>query len=158
MSGRKAESEIGPERRSLYFAYGSNLDLAQMRHRCPRARLLGAAVLTGYRLGFAGQSAAWGGAVATVWRDGMSQVPGLLWGLSAEDMAALDRYEGHPVAYQRRRLLVWSAEGRRRHAFVYVKEDGEAASPSEVYFGVIWRAYRQCGFDVGALALAAGGE
>ena len=40
-----------------YFAYGSNLDAAQMRARCPSAKLLGAAILDGYRLGFAGQSA-----------------------------------------------------------------------------------------------------
>jgi len=53
----------------LYFAYGSNLDGAQMRRRCPSARLVGAAILDGYRLGFAGQSAAWGGGVATVVRD-----------------------------------------------------------------------------------------
>jgi hypothetical protein len=53
-----------------YFAYGSNLDAAQMRARCPSAKLLGAAILDGYRLGFAGQSAAWGGGVATVVRDG----------------------------------------------------------------------------------------
>lgn len=53
----------------LYFAYGSNLDGAQMRRRCPSARLVGAAILDGYRLGFAGQSAALGGGVATVVRD-----------------------------------------------------------------------------------------
>ena len=33
-----------------YFAYGSNLDAAQMRARCPSAKLLGAAILDGYRL------------------------------------------------------------------------------------------------------------
>ena len=57
-----------------YFAYGSNLDAAQMRARCPSAKLLGAAILDGYRLGFAGQSAAWGGGVATVVRDGDENV------------------------------------------------------------------------------------
>ena len=30
-----------------YFAYGSNMDIAQMKRRCPEAELLGPAVLSG---------------------------------------------------------------------------------------------------------------
>ncbi len=55
-------------KRTLYFAYGSNLSEAQMRARCPGARPAGRAALHGYRLAFAGYSALWGGAVATAWR------------------------------------------------------------------------------------------
>ena len=141
----------------LYFAYGSNLDGAQMRRRCPSARLVGAAVLDGYRLGFAGQSAAWGGAVATVVRDRHGRVPGLVWALSAEDLAHLDRCEGHPFAYRRKRLLVDTGEGRRRRVYVYVKDDAERALPTEAYLGVIWRAYREHGFDERAIDAALGG-
>ncbi len=142
-----------------YFAYGSNLDAAQMRARCPSARLLGAAMLDGYRLGFAGQSAAWGGGgVATVVRDREAHVPGLLWALTDEDLDRLDRFEGHPVAYERRRLLVTLPEGDRRRAHVYVKDPTERATPTEAYFGVLWRAYRKHGFDELALAMALGDE
>jgi gamma-glutamylcyclotransferase (GGCT)/AIG2-like uncharacterized protein YtfP len=141
-----------------YFAYGSNLDAAQMRARCPSAKLLGAAILDGYRLGFAGQSAAWGGGVATVVRDGEGRVPGLLWALCDEDLERLDRFEGHPVAYERRRLLVSVADGARRRAHVYVKDAAEQSLPTEAYFGVLWRAYRKHGFDELALAMALGGE
>lgn len=125
----------------LYFAYGSNLDGAQMRRRCPSARLVGAAILDGYRLGFAGQSAAWGGGVATVVRDREGRVPGLVWALAAEDLDRLDRFEGHPVAYARRRLLVELDHGARRRAHVYVKDAAEATLPTEAYFGALWRAY-----------------
>ncbi len=142
----------------LYFAYGSNLDGAQMRRRCPSARLVGAAILDGYRLGFAGQSAAWGGAVATVVRDRQGRVPGLVWALSAEDLERLDRCEGHPRSYQRRRLLVDTGEARRRRVYVYVKEDAEHAVPTEAYFGVLWRAYQHHGFDAYPLAMALGGD
>lgn len=161
----------------LYFAYGSNLDGAQMRRRCPSARLVGAAILYGYRLGFAGQSAAWGGGVATVVRDREGRVPGLVWALAAEDLDRLDRFEGATehrakrgaqggsadreaggVAYARRRLLVELDHGARRRAHVYVKDAAEATLPTEAYFGVLWRAYQQHGFDELGLALALGGE
>jgi gamma-glutamylcyclotransferase (GGCT)/AIG2-like uncharacterized protein YtfP len=142
----------------LYFAYGSNLDGAQMRRRCPSARLVGAAILDGYRLGFAGQSAAWGGGVATVVRDREGRVPGLVWALAAEDLDRLDRIEGHLVTYARRRLLVELDHGARRRAHVYVKDAAEATLPTEAYFGVLWRAYQQHGFDELGLALALGGE
>jgi gamma-glutamylcyclotransferase (GGCT)/AIG2-like uncharacterized protein YtfP len=131
----------------LYFAYGSNLDGAQMRRRCPSARLVGAAILDGYRLGFAGQSASWGGAVATVVRDRQGRVPGLVWALSAEDLERLDRCEGHPFAYRRK-----SAPRRHRRGApapgLRLREGGRrAAVPTEAYFGVIWRAYQRHGFD-----------
>jgi len=142
----------------LYFAYGSNLDGAQMRRRCPSARLVGAAILDGYRLGFAGQSAAWGGGVATVVRDPEGRVPGLVWALSADDLDRLDRCEGHPRAYRRRRLLVDTGAARRRRVHVYVKDDAEQALPTEAYFGVLWRAYHRHGFDAYPLAMALGGD
>ncbi len=96
--------------------------------------------------------------MATVVRDGESRVPGLLWALSDEDLERLDRFDGHPVAYERRRLLVTVADGARRRAHVYVKDAAQQSLPTEAYFGVLWRAYREHGFDELALAMALGGE
>ena len=110
------------------------------------------------RLGFADQSTAWGGGVATVVRDREGRVPGLVWALAADDLGRLDRFEGHPVAYARRRLLVELDHGARRRAHVYVKDAAEATLPTEAYFGVLWRAYQEHGFDELGLALALGGE
>lgn len=165
----------------LYFAYGSNLDGAQMRRRCPSVRLVGAAILDGYRLGFAGRSASWGGGVATVVRDREGRVPGLVWAVSADGLECLDRCEGATehrakrgaqggardgstdratggFAYRRKRLLVDTGEARRRRVRVYVKDDAERALPTDAYLGVIWRAYRRHGFDEQGLSLALGGE
>ena len=79
-----------------------------------------------------------------------ARVPGLLWALTDEDLDRLDRFEGHPIAYARRRLLVTLPEGDRRRAHVYVKAPTERATPTEAYFGVLWRAYRKHGFDEAA--------
>lgn len=81
-----------------------------------------------------------------------------MWAVSADDLARLDRCEGHPFAYRRKRLLVDTGEARRRRVHVYVKDDAEQALPTEAYLGVIWRAYRRHGFDEHGLSLALGGE
>lgn len=41
---------MNPEKTKLYIAYGSNLNLEQMRRRCPTAELVGKTVLRGWRL------------------------------------------------------------------------------------------------------------
>jgi hypothetical protein len=76
----------------------------------------------------------------------------------AEDLDRLDRCEGHPRAYRRRRLLVDTGEARRRRVHVYVKDAAEQALPTEAYFGVLWRAYHRHGFDAYPLAMALGGD
>lgn len=145
-------------RSTLYFAYGSNLDPTQMRRRCPGARAVGPAVLDGYRIGFAGQSQLWdGGGVATLLRDPGEWVEGILYELPKIDLEILDRYEGHPVAYRRRLLLVEDEHGARRKAQVYLKDAGLEAPPSKDYLGVIRRAYHRLGFDDTPLLQAMGG-
>ena len=47
----------------LYIAYGSNLNLPQMAHRCPSAKVVGASEIKNYALVFRGGRS---GAVATI--------------------------------------------------------------------------------------------
>ena len=92
---------------SLYFAFGSNLSDVQMRRRCPRAVLIGPAILRGRRLVFAGYSTKWRGAVATILPARGGRVPGLLYRISSADLARLDRFEGAPDIYARRERRVF---------------------------------------------------
>ncbi len=142
----------------LYFAYGSNLDDAQMRARCAGARVVTRAVLPNYALVFGGFSHRWGGAVASAVRAKSARVEGLLYALDAADLRALDRFEGYPFAYERVVKMVLDPHGRRRRATTYLQpEDGfEAWTPPQGYFNVLWRAYGRLGFDVEPLARAAG--
>jgi len=101
----------------LYFAYGSNLDEAQMRARCPTARREARATLRGHALAFGGFSHRWNGAVASVRRARGAEVAGLLYTLDAEALRLLDRIEGYPFAYERVvRYVVerWSRRCSRR--------------------------------------------
>jgi gamma-glutamylcyclotransferase len=142
----------------LYFAYGSNLNGAQMRSRCRGARRVGRAVLPNHALAFGGFSCRWGGAVASVVRARGERVEGLLYELDDADVRRLDGFEGHPFAYVRVVRFVVAEDGRRRRVVTYVQRE-EALSPSSPprgYLGVLRRAYGRLGFDVGHLALAAG--
>ena len=51
------------QKNRLYIAYGSNLNLPQMAHRCPTAKVVGASEDKGYELLFRGGRH---GAVATI--------------------------------------------------------------------------------------------
>ena len=145
----------------LYFAYGSNLDHAQMRARCPTAKREARATLRGYALTFGGFSHRWNGAVASVRRARGSEVAGLLYAIEHDALRLLDRFEGYPFSYERVIRYVVDEDGRRRRAQVYLQpEDGfEPWSPSPEYLAVIARAYRRLGFSRRSLAEAAfGGE
>ncbi len=71
----------------LYFAYGANMDIAAMRHRCPASTPVGPARLQGHRLFIMGE----GWASVAPCRGAI--VHGLLWNLAFADIHALDRFE-----------------------------------------------------------------
>lgn len=76
-----------------YLAYGSNLNLRQMKFRCPGAKPVGTTTLEGYKLLFRGPHE---GAVATVEPKVGSSVPVLIWETTPKDELALDHYEATP--------------------------------------------------------------
>ncbi len=99
---------------TLYFAYGSNLDGAQMEARCPGHGFRGLARLPGHRLHFPLYSAStWKGAVASLDPCAGSDVWGVLYDLTPAHVAALDCHEGldrTPPRYRRGELTVVQGE------------------------------------------------
>ena len=81
---------------TLYFAYGSNINLGQMEYRCPDASVVGPVVLDGYELLFRR------GGFATIAPKEGEQVQGLLWSITPMCERSLDRYEGYPRFYDKR--------------------------------------------------------
>jgi len=123
----------------IYFAYGSNLDLDQITTRCPSAEPLESARLHGHRLAFAGCSATWGGAVATVICSSRATVEGGLYWMTDDDAARLDQYEG--AAYQRRLIHVEIAPDRFVEAVTYVQRAPVEAAPTAAYLARIRSGY-----------------
>ena len=78
---------------TLYAAYASNLDPAQMRERCPESPLASSGWLEGWRLTFGGEDLGWEGADSGLYRKLRVRVHTL----DGDEMAwlyVLDSYEG----------------------------------------------------------------
>jgi len=145
---------------SYYYAYGSNLDLQQMKRRCPHASEVGTGMVYGWALRFVGWSSGWGGSVADIERCHGEVVAGVVYELPfAELTDRMDRFEGCPTCYQRIRINVRLASGRALRCWTYVKV-GEPARgvPSAEYFTAIWYGYESRGLDVQLLIDAVGLE
>ena len=76
-----------------YIAYGSNLNIPQMRMRCPEARIIGTSVIKDYQLLFKGSKT---GSYLTIEKMEGASVPAAVWEVTENDEKALDRYEGYP--------------------------------------------------------------
>lgn len=144
---------MGKRKQKLYIAYGSNLNLEQMKRRCPDAEVVGSSKLEGYRLYFCGGSYS---AVATVEPDEGSSVPILIWRISAKDEVALDRYEGYPHLYRKEWLKV-ELDGKKLSAMIYIMNTARLSKglPSQSYYHTILEGYNSAGFDIAALDDAA---
>ena len=109
-----------------YFAYGSNLCVAQMARRCPDATNPRPATLADHDWLINQRG------VATVEPFDGTQVHGVVWDLSDRDLATLDSAEGVPVRYRRDRLTVHTADGPAA-AWVYIDHRIETGAPRPGY-------------------------
>lgn len=128
----------------LYFAYGSNMNLKQMKIRCPDARFIRRAYLEGFKFVYDGFSQFRGGAVANIAKDRESTVWGALFEITELCLDALDKFEGYPYVYDRKVLIVKDDEGNEYQAWVYLREPREEGKPSKHYFQIVLEGARKC--------------
>ena len=146
----KAERKAEKMKNRIYVAYGSNMDLGQMRFRCPTAELLGTGLLEGWRLMFKGSKT---GAYATIEKEKGQKVPVLLWRITEADEASLDRYEGFPSFYYKRTINVTKTDangircGLTRGMAYIMHEERPLEIPSDHYLETLDKAYLKFGFD-----------
>lgn len=101
-----------------YFAYGSNMNLEQMKYRCPAAEVVENVRLENYRLAFRGRAP--GNGVATVLPEKGSYVEGVLWKITEACEKSLDFYEGFPSFYGKESIRVKNQDGVEKEVFVYM--------------------------------------
>lgn len=130
---------------ALYAAYGSNLDPDQMRERCPHSPSRGSGWLVGWRLTFGGEELGWEGALATVVEDAGSAVYVMLYELSQQDEAALDRWEGADTGLYRKISVRVQTLAGESLAWLYVLDGYEGGLPSARYLGVMADAAEKAG-------------
>lgn len=136
----------------FYFAYGSNLNIEQMRRRCPGAEIVGTARLLDYQLAFRGSKT---GSYLTVIPEDGGIVPIGVWRVSDADLDALDRYEGFPQFYGRRIISLQVNTDRGSmfcRGIIYImRGDRDAGAPSRHYLEVCRQGYADFGFRSGPL-------
>lgn len=140
-----------------YIAYGSNLNIRQMRMRCPGARIIGTAEIPDYELLFKGSLT---GSYLTIEPKAGASVPVAVWSATAADEQALDRYEGYPDFYYKAEMklpIVGIRTGKVsvREVFVYIMhEERQLGLPSDSYVCTCLEGYRSFGFDAKILLRA----
>lgn len=153
----------------FYFAYGSNADPDRFRARVGEFRSSFPATLADHGLRFSAcvQSEGGGGAVIDA-RPGES-VAGVVFEISAEQLAAMDRVEFDPSRDtsgigRRKSVMVDTADGRLQAELYYVEDDGSSRAPSKAYLDHILAGLAAAGHServlerVRAAARSAGGE
>lgn len=137
----------------LYLAYGSNLNVPQMKNRCLDAEVVGTTVIPDYCLAFWGNARSCG--VLTIEHFPGGSVPVVIWQISEEDERHLDFYEGYPHLYDKETFTV-EFDGRRLQAMAYVMTHGHRyAPPTDSYLRTCADGYDYFGFDTNLLYDAA---
>lgn len=127
-----------------YIAYGSNLNKAQMKRRCPTAMPFATATLENYELLFRGKRDC---AVATIEPKNGGKVPVAIWEITDMDEKSLDRYEGYPYLYRKEELEV-KIDNEKIKAMVYIMNEGRPiGAPSCYYYSTIRQGYKDFFLD-----------
>ena len=129
----------------LYFAYGSNLNLFQMKRRCKDSVFLKKYELKGYRLTFRSKYKA-----ADIEKKRNSIVPGGLFEISKSDEKKLDVYEDYPNLYKK---YYFSYYGKKIMTYMMVKKT-PFKFPTERYLNIVKKGYKDCKLDIEVLKKA----
>lgn len=135
----------------LYVAYGSNLNIRQMKHRCPTAKLYGTGEIKDYELQFKGHPDS---AFATIAPKEGASVPVAVWEIQSRDEMSLDRYEGYPSHYFKQNVPV-QLDGEEVNAMVYIMNLKMGFGlPSPYYYQTVYEGYNNCRLNTDVLDTA----
>ncbi|MFI3254563.1 MAG: gamma-glutamylcyclotransferase family protein [Eubacteriales bacterium] len=131
-----------------YIAYGSNLNVEQMKFRCPSATITGNSEIKDFELVFRGSKT---GSYLTIEPKEGSVVPVVIWDIKPDDEKALDRYEGYPSFYGKEDMTV-SVNGTEMTAMVYtMPTHHQHGIPTSNYVNTVAEGYVTAGFDLDIL-------
>lgn len=141
----------------LYVAYGSNLNMRQMRYRCPTAQFVGTGTIENYELQFKGSLH---GAHATIAPKEGASVPVGVWKIQKRDEGQLDLYEGYREKgycyYDKEQIAVKMDDGSHVKGMVYIMDPRmDFGIPTKGYYDTVWQGYKDCGLDTAVLERAA---
>ena len=125
--------------KKYYLAYGSNLNLDEMKSRCPFSRPVGISYINNYRLIFKGTKQV---SYLTIEPCEGSIVPVGVYEITPMDEANLDFYEGVPTLYSKHNITV-SLYGEEIQAIVYIMNPKYSYNlPSTTYVSRCIKGYQ----------------
>ena len=127
-----------------YIAYGSNLNIEQMKYRCPTARPAGVGKINDYSLVFRGSKS---GNYATIIREKGKSVPVAIWDITEDDEHYLDAYEGFPIFYHKEKIIVQTDHGQTSGMAYVMNENAIPGKPSDTYVIACLKGYDDFNFD-----------
>ena len=125
---------------TLYFAYGSNMCRALMGGRCPGATVVGVATLAGWRFVITPDG------VGSIAKRSGNLAYGVLWRLTARDVAAINAYESVDSGLYVRRKLAVEYAGQRKAALIYLATRPGTGRARPGYISLVVDAARDWGF------------
>lgn len=138
--------------KKYYLAYGSNLNLNQVKERCINIKPIGSIVLKDYRLVYKGSADNF--AYLTLEKSNGDSVPLGLFELSSTDIYFLDIYEGYPTLYSKHYIPI-EIENKKIKALIYIMNKGfDYHIPSSDYIETCIQGYDDFGFDKSILEQA----
>lgn len=122
-----------------YFAYGSNLNLEQMKTRCKNAIKVGKGILPDYELEFR--------VYLTFSKCIGKTIPVGIYQVDESDEKRLDRYKGYPALYRKENVKVIYGD-TVIEGFIYVMNNvRKKETPNDRYFLTCKEGYKDFGFD-----------
>ena len=138
------------EKNIIYFAYGSNLNLRQMKLRCPNSKVIGKGIIENYRLAFKGSKRNF--SFLTIEQCEGSVVPIGIFQISSEDERRLDIYEGYPRLYSKETInaiMIQNDEEKIKiDGIIYIMNPYyNYNKPSPSYYFTCEEGYKDFDFD-----------
>lgn len=121
----------------VYFAYGSNLCLEQMKKRCPEAIPMIVVHLKDYKLTY--------NKYANIVPCKGEEVHGAIYEISINDLKNLEKYVKYSDLYEKIYIVVQDFKGISYEAFAYVMKDQGDEKPDLRYLDVIYKGYKDWG-------------
>lgn len=136
--GKLSSAVSAAHMNDLFFAYGSNMNLGQIRARCSNPVMISTARLVNHRLVFCGHSDVWDGGVETVEPMLGYEIWGVLFSLSSLNWERLDLWQDARMdgggMYFHFPVTVLDPEGKVHNVRIYKKDvQGNATDPSREY-------------------------
>lgn len=117
----------------LYVAYGSNLNVDQMKWRCPNSKIVGNGIAKNWKLVF--------NTHADIIPCEGKNVPVVVWDVPKQDWDYLDVYEGYPKYYVKEKIQVEMENGKNKKCVVYVMaKNNKGIYPPDLYY---WKTIKE---------------